>query len=148
MLEPYLTAFLDYLEKEHPQGEPESLYTPSTYILGLGGKRVRPVLTLMAADICQSDFRAALPAALAVEVFHNFSLVHDDIMDAAPLRRGKPTVHQKWDVNTGILKAIHRRCLSPWFLVLARWLYRFAKANKWTSISQNNKMSNCPNTSK
>jgi len=103
VLEPYLTAFLDYLEKEHPQGEPDSLYTPSTYILGLGGKRVRPVLTLMATDICQSDFRAALPAALAVEVFHNFSLVHDDIMDAAPLRRGKPTVHQKWDVNTGIL---------------------------------------------
>jgi geranylgeranyl diphosphate synthase type II len=71
--------------------------------MGLGGKRMRPILTLMAADIFSSDYKKALPAALAVEVFHNFTLIHDDIMDEAPLRRGKKTVHQKWNLNTGIL---------------------------------------------
>lgn len=74
-----------------------------TYILGLGGKQLRPVLTLMVTDALGGDYEEALPAALALELFHNFSLVHDDIMDAAPLRRGKATVHKKWDVNTGIL---------------------------------------------
>lgn len=73
------------------------------YILELGGKRIRPVLALIAADAVGGDIKKALPAALAVEVFHNFSLVHDDIMDEAPLRRGKATVHEKWDANTGIL---------------------------------------------
>jgi len=103
VVEPYYTAFLEYLEVEQPKGQPESLYAPSNYILGLGGKRIRPLLTLLAADVCNGDFRAALPAAMAVEVFHNFSLVHDDIMDAAPLRRGQQTVHNKWDINAGIL---------------------------------------------
>jgi len=69
----------------------------------LGGKRMRPVLTLMAAEVFDTDCRKALPAAIAVEMFHNFSLVHDDIMDDAPLRRGNQTVHEKWGVNTGIL---------------------------------------------
>ena len=64
---------------------------------------MRPILTLMAADILSGEFKKALPAALAVEVFHNFTLVHDDIMDDAPLRRGKETVHEKWDTSTGIL---------------------------------------------
>ena len=64
---------------------------------------MRPILTLMAADIFSGEFKKALPAALAVEVFHNFTLVHDDIMDDAPLRRGKETVHEKWDTSTGIL---------------------------------------------
>ncbi len=73
------------------------------YILGLGGKRLRPVLTLMTTDLFGGNFEDALDAALTVEVFHNFSLVHDDIMDDAPLRRGQTTVHEKWDVNTGIL---------------------------------------------
>lgn len=73
------------------------------YILGLGGKRLRPVLTLMTADLFGGSFEDAMDAALTVEVFHNFSLVHDDIMDDAPLRRGKTTVHEKWDINTGIL---------------------------------------------
>ena len=75
----------------------------NTLHLTTRGKRIRPVLTLLAADAVKGDFKEALPAALAVEIFHNFSLVHDDIMDEAPLRRGKPTVHEKWDVNTGIL---------------------------------------------
>ena len=82
---------------------PRSLYDPIRYILSLGGKRLRPVLTLMTCDFFNADFKAAIPAALAMELFHNFSLIHDDIMDEAPLRRGKATVHHKWDTNTGIL---------------------------------------------
>jgi len=69
----------------------------------LGGKRMRPILTLMSAEVFDADYKKALPAALAVEVFHNFSLIHDDIMDDAPLRRGHETVHEKWNINTGIL---------------------------------------------
>jgi geranylgeranyl diphosphate synthase type II len=99
----YRTPFLTYLQEQLPNKAPEALYEPSTYIMNLGGKRMRPLLTLMAADAFSNTFEEALPAALAVEMFHNFSLVHDDIMDAAPLRRGQPTVHHKWDVNTGIL---------------------------------------------
>lgn len=83
--------------------DPKNLYEPIQYILALGGKRMRPVLTLMAAEIFECDYKKALNAATAVEVFHNFSLIHDDIMDDAPLRRGKVTVHEKWNVNTGIL---------------------------------------------
>lgn len=83
--------------------EPKNLYEPIAYILSLGGKRMRPVLTLMTTEIFNADYKKALAAATAVEVFHNFSLIHDDIMDDAPLRRGNETVHEKWDVNTGIL---------------------------------------------
>jgi geranylgeranyl diphosphate synthase type II len=99
----YQQQFLGYLESKNWIKEPKNLYEPVDYILQLGGKRIRPVLTLMAADIFSKDYQKALPAALAVEVFHNFTLVHDDIMDDAPLRRGKATVHEKWDLNTGIL---------------------------------------------
>lgn len=99
----YQQQFLGYLESKNWIKEPKNLYEPVDYILQLGGKRIRPVLTLMAADIFSNNYQKALPAALAVEVFHNFTLVHDDIMDDAPLRRGKPTVHEKWDLNTGIL---------------------------------------------
>ena len=99
----YQQQFLAYLEQNSRVAEPRNLYEPIHYILNLGGKRIRPILTLMGADIFGSTPEEALPAALAVEVFHNFSLVHDDIMDAAPLRRGKMTVHTKWDTNTGIL---------------------------------------------
>ena len=99
----YQKDFLDYLASQDMAKEPKNLYNPIAYILQLGGKRIRPVLTLMAADIFSNDFKKALPAAMAVEVFHNFTLIHDDIMDDAPLRRGKPTVHEKWNLNTGIL---------------------------------------------
>lgn len=95
--------FTSFLEQKISTKEPASLYEPITYIMHLGGKRLRPVLTLMATDLLGGDYKEALNAALAIEVFHNFSLVHDDIMDDAPLRRGKKTVHEKWDVNTGIL---------------------------------------------
>ncbi|MFM1878804.1 MAG: hypothetical protein RLZZ241_1670 [Bacteroidota bacterium] len=99
----YREVFLEYLDSSQNFGEPSGLYDPVRYILDLGGKRMRPLLVLMAADLYNTPLEKALPAAMAVEVFHNFSLLHDDIMDAAPIRRGKPTVHHKWDVNTGIL---------------------------------------------
>ncbi|OCK43881.1 polyprenyl synthetase [Tenacibaculum soleae] len=99
----YQSDFLSYLDSNKINREPKNLYQPIEYILQLGGKRIRPVLTLIAADIFSGDYKKALPAALAVEVFHNFTLVHDDIMDDAPLRRGHETVHEKWDINTGIL---------------------------------------------
>ncbi|MDP5106036.1 polyprenyl synthetase family protein [uncultured Polaribacter sp.] len=99
----YQQEFLQYLKSKNWVHEPKNLYEPIDYILQLGGKRIRPVLTLMAADIFSSDYKKAMPAALAVEVFHNFTLIHDDIMDDAPIRRGKATVHEKWNINTGIL---------------------------------------------
>ena len=99
----YQEFIADYLESQYETKEPKNLYEPIHYILGLGGKRMRPVLTLMSAEVFDADYKKALPAALAVEVFHNFSLIHDDIMDDAPLRRGNVTVHEKWDINTGIL---------------------------------------------
>ncbi len=99
----YQNYFLEYLSQKVQNKEPKNLYEPISYILNLGGKRLRPVLVLMTSEIFGGNYQKALDAALAVEVFHNFSLVHDDIMDDAPLRRGKETVHEKWDINTGIL---------------------------------------------
>ncbi|SHI56679.1 polyprenyl synthetase family protein [Pseudozobellia thermophila] len=99
----YRKEFISYLGNKTIDREPQNLYAPISYILGLGGKRLRPVLTLVATEVFGKDYNKALDAALAIEIFHNFSLVHDDIMDDAPLRRGKATVHEKWDVNTGIL---------------------------------------------
>ncbi len=90
--------------RQHPfPASPQALYEPCDYILALGGKRLRPVALLQAFQLFRDDVDKALSAAWAVEVFHNFSLVHDDIMDAAPLRRGQPTVHTKWNTTTGIL---------------------------------------------
>lgn len=95
--------FLKYLNKEVFDQSPEELYEPVNYILHLGGKRLRPVLLLMGANLFCERVDHALPAALSIEIFHNFSLVHDDIMDEAPLRRGQPTVHIKYGQNAGIL---------------------------------------------
>lgn len=83
--------------------QPKQLYEPISYFLGLGGKKMRPVLTLMGCELFNSDYSIAKEAALSVELFHNFSLIHDDIMDEAPLRRGHETVHEKWNSNVGIL---------------------------------------------
>ncbi|MEJ7558967.1 MAG: polyprenyl synthetase family protein [Pedobacter sp.] len=82
---------------------PASLYEPISYIMSLGGKRIRPTMLLMAVDLFEGDLAAGIPAALAIETFHNFTLLHDDIMDNAPLRRGRETVHEKWGTNTAIL---------------------------------------------
>jgi geranylgeranyl diphosphate synthase type II len=98
-----LNAFEEELHKEKLVKSPQNLYDPVNYILSLGGKRIRPVMLLMAADMFGGDLGKAMPAALGIEMFHNFSLVHDDIMDRAPLRRGRPTVHKKWDANAAIL---------------------------------------------
>ncbi len=84
-------------------GQPERLYLPIRYIMNLGGKRIRPVMVLMASELFHPDIQRSMDVALAVETFHNFTLVHDDIMDNAPLRRGAPTVHEKWGVNNAIL---------------------------------------------
>ncbi|MCB0572276.1 MAG: polyprenyl synthetase family protein [Phaeodactylibacter sp.] len=96
-------SFETFLQ-EHPfHFEPRSLYEPIDYIMGMGGKRLRPVLALWGCQLFRDDYEKALPVAMAIEVFHNFSLLHDDIMDEAPLRRGKPTVHSLYGINTGIL---------------------------------------------
>lgn len=90
--------------KNHTYGQqPRSLYEPIRYIMSLGGKRLRPLLTLLAYSLYQSNVKEVVKYAVAVEAFHNFTLMHDDIMDKAPLRRGKATVHEKWNVNTAIL---------------------------------------------
>lgn len=100
-------SYLEAINKEfesHSYGEnPEELYQPIEYIMSLGGKRLRPTLTLMAANLWLYNWQKAIKPAMAVEVFHNFTLMHDDIMDQAPLRRGQQTVHEKWNTNTAIL---------------------------------------------
>ena len=83
--------------------EPRLLYEPIEYTLAAGGKRLRPVALLMAANMFTDDLEKAFPAAMAVEVFHNFTLLHDDIMDKADYRRSRPTVHVKWNENIAIL---------------------------------------------
>ena len=103
LINDYQDEFLSFLKENIQKKEPKNLYEPIDYILNIGGKRLRPILTMLSADIFGQDYRKALYAALAVEIFHNFSLVHDDIMDQAPLRRGMPSVHTKWNINTGIL---------------------------------------------
>lgn len=99
----YQQLFLDYINSQKIQKTPKNLYEPIEYILSLSGKRVRPILTLMGCDVFGENPQKALATAMAVEIFHNFSLVHDDIMDNAPLRRGNQTIHEKWNINTGIL---------------------------------------------
>ena len=98
-----LQIFETYHRAHQPQGTPDSLYSPIRYINDLGGKRIRPVLLLMAYNLWHEDVNPALPAALGVEYFHNFSLMHDDIMDEAPLRRGHESVHHKFGRNAAIL---------------------------------------------
>ncbi|MEM9649462.1 MAG: polyprenyl synthetase family protein, partial [Bacteroidota bacterium] len=93
----YQDLFISHLTQNQTQKEPANLYDPITYILGLGGKRMRPVLTLMSCDLFGGKVTSALDAALAVEVFHNISFVHDDIMYDSTLRLGKANVNEKWD---------------------------------------------------
>ena len=98
-LEEALTDFL----ASYPCGSADGLYDPIHYLLSLGGKRIRPILALAVCEAEGGTLQEGMPAALAVELFHNFTLMHDDIMDAAPLRRGRPTVHTKWSENAAIL---------------------------------------------
>ena len=99
----YKQFFEITLENSYSTSPTSALYQPINYLLNLGGKRLRPILTLMAADIFGNNHQKAIDAALAVEIFHNFTLMHDDIMDSAPIRRGSATVHNKWNTNTAIL---------------------------------------------
>ena len=103
---PLLHLFLNHLNDYKVtlvKKTPKELYEPEDYILSLGGKRLRPLLALISCDLFDKDSKLALNSALSVELFHNFSLIHDDILDAAPLRRNKPTVHVKWNTNIAIL---------------------------------------------
>ena len=99
----YKTAFEKFLHQKIAVAEPKNLYEPIEYICSIGGKRLRPILTIIASEGYCGEYKKALAASLTIEVFHNFTLVHDDIMDDASIRRGETTVHEKWDVNTGIL---------------------------------------------
>lgn len=103
----FISAYTTYIERELKKISipdlPLTLYDPIRYFLQIGGKRMRPVLTLLGAELFGLEKEKAIHAALAVEIFHNFTLIHDDIMDAAPLRRGYTTVHIKWNSNTAIL---------------------------------------------
>ncbi|MBL7842265.1 MAG: polyprenyl synthetase family protein [Cyclobacteriaceae bacterium] len=95
---------IDQEISKHKFGQaPDSLYEPIRYLMGLGGKRMRPLLVLLAYSLFKRDVKSVVKYAVAVEAFHNFTLMHDDIMDNAPLRRGNVTVHEKWNVNTAIL---------------------------------------------
>lgn len=98
--------------------EPDQLYVPIAYHMALGGKRIRPVLVLMACDALGGDAAGALDAALGIEMFHNFTLLHDDVMDNADVRRGKPTVHRKWSSNTAILSGDTMLTLATQFIAL------------------------------
>ncbi len=102
-LEKLQSLIIGAMDKLDIPQQPADLYEPVRYILSLGGKRLRPALVLMACDMFGGDVEAAVSPALAIEVFHNFTLMHDDIMDNAPLRRGKATVHERWGQNTAIL---------------------------------------------
>lgn len=103
LVQQYQQMFEEYRAARPFNGQPEGLYAPVNYIMDLGGKRLRPAMALMGYGLFHEDATPALPLAYAVEIFHNFTLVHDDIMDEAPLRRGKPTVHACYDTNTAIL---------------------------------------------
>lgn len=92
-----------YLQTLPKQKHPASLYDPIRYVLALGGKRIRPVLMLLSHNIFSGNVEQILPLACGLETYHNYTLLHDDLMDQAPLRRGKPTVHCKWNANTAIL---------------------------------------------
>ena len=99
----YIKIFEDYLKKELKYIKPENLYNPVKYLLESGGKRLRPIIALNVSELLGGKISDTLPAAAALEIFHNFTLAHDDIMDNSILRRGKKTINSKWDNNTGIL---------------------------------------------
>ncbi len=99
----YIDIIEEALQKETKTKEPKQLYFPISYTISLGGKRIRPAMVLLANDLFGGQTNDALNAALAVEIFHNFTLIHDDVMDNAPIRRGQETVYKKWGVNTSIL---------------------------------------------
>lgn len=129
----FLLKYIKKVEKEMlmriPSDSTHQLFEPLTYILSNGGKRIRPALCLAACELYGGETKNALSTALAIEYFHNFSLLHDDIMDEAPLRRGNPTVHHKWNENQAILS-------GDALLVLSYQMLEDAPANNFKSIYQ------------
>lgn len=103
LLLPYVTKIENGLKNLQLPENPANLYEPITYFLSIGGKRIRPILTLLAEELWQESSEKGLSVALGIEMFHNFTLLHDDIMDEADLRRNQQTIHEKWNVNTAIL---------------------------------------------
>jgi len=99
----FIKTFEGFLKKEIDYDNPRNLYEPVKYLLDSGGKRLRPLITLFVSDLFTGNISNALPASAALEIFHNFTLAHDDIMDNSLMRRGKKTINSKWDDNTGIL---------------------------------------------
>ena len=128
-IQQYREEFEKYLNAYTPPKTPQNLYNPVSYFLALEGKRIRPILTLLSCDLFNGNYKDSLDAALAVEVFHNFSLVHDDIMDEAPLRRGNQTVHQKWDLSTAILS-------GDVMLILAYQLFENYNENIFVALAK------------
>ena len=109
--------FLDYVDKNKLTDEPVNLYAPVNYLINQNGKRIRPVACLLVANIYTDDIQKALPVAYAIEMFHNFTLMHDDIMDDAEIRRAAPTVHTKYNVNTAILSGDLMMIMSYKYLI-------------------------------
>lgn len=109
----------EHIDKLNFNSQPSELYDPINYILELGGKRLRPALCLLACDMFGGDIQHALNPALGIEIFHNFTLLHDDIMDEAPIRRGKPTVHIKWNPNVAILSGDTMMALAYEYIMKA-----------------------------
>ena len=112
------------LEKTSCGRKPASLYEPVRYVLSIGGKRIRPVLMLLAYNMFKDNPEAALMQACAIETYHNYTLLHDDLMDNADLRRGHQTVHKKWDANTAILSGDSMLVLAVRCFVLFLCLLR------------------------
>lgn len=117
--------YLSFLEQSELHDQPRNLYEPINYIMALGGKRMRPTLVLLAYNAIKEPSKNALELAHSVELFHNFTLMHDDIMDEAPIRRGKPSVHAKWDLPTAILSGD---------LMLIKTYRQLAKVERFSSI--------------
>ena len=111
-----ITNFESFLESELIYSDPTNLYQPVKYILESGGKRLRPLITMNICDILSNDLIKALPASASLEIFHNFTLAHDDIMDNSLMRRGRETLHSKWNINTGILSGDVMLIISYEFL--------------------------------
>jgi len=116
-LHDYQNIIKERIKIESFDGTPTELYKPINYTMNLGGKRLRPSITLMACDIFDGKIEDAVDAALGLETFHNFTLLHDDIMDEAPIRRGNPTVYKKWDANRAILSGDTMMVLAYDFLL-------------------------------
>ena len=102
-LDRYQEIVAKAIQKHTFKNKPAELYEPMNYIISHGGKRLRPIMVLMATELFGGDIEKAIKPALAIEFFHNFTLIHDDIMDGAPLRRNNPTIHTLHGINVGIL---------------------------------------------